>query len=209
MKVLNCILLLLLGLPSIGQTDKEQAEFRVMFNLDFKRTVVRDNAVNFYGFRLGAQKEKNIIAVGFYGLASAQVYEDQPINRGADTTDLSLDIDFAMLTYERVFLETNKWQIAGPIGVGIGNVRTRMPDENDVFKVTNEREAFIFEYGVKVSYELLFWLHAQGGVGNRHVFTRDPLTDKTYTGFTWVVGVGIKTGEILKHWKSKRNNGDS
>ena len=201
------ILAVLCSTLAIGQ--KEQAEFRVMVNLDFNRTVVQSNAVNFYGFRLGAQKEKNIIAVGFYGLAEAQLFKDQPINNGADTSDLSLDIDYGSLTYERVFLESEKWQISTPLAFGLGNVRTRMPDENGQFRVTSEKEAFIVHYGVKISYELLFWLHAQGGMGQRHVFTRDSLTDRTYSGFTWVVGVGIKTGEILRHWKSKRKNGQS
>ena len=73
------------------------------------------------------------------------------------------------------------------------------------YKIFSEKEAFVSQGSVRVSYALKFWLHAQAAAGQRYVFTRDELTDQAYSGFTWMVGLGIKTGALIKHWRSKRN----
>lgn len=186
---------------------QDKADYRVLFTLDFKQTRVSDRNVQFFGFRLGAQKKNNVISVGYYGLARPQVYENQEllIDNSFDTIDVSLDINYTVLGFERIFFQNDKWQISVPAAVGLGNVRTRIWNmARQDFEIFNEREALVGQGSVRVGYAIKFWLHAQAAAGQRFVFTRDRLTDQAYSGFTWMVGVGVKTGALIKHWRSKR-----
>ncbi len=205
--------LIILGLiicsTSVAQTHRERANFRVLFNFDFQQTRVSDRNVRFYGLRLAALKGKNIIGLGVYGLASPQEYPRERIliDNGFDTLDVSLDIDYAMLTYERILFLSDRWQLSLPMSAGLGNVRSRIrqPGVGD-FLIFSEREAVIGLVAGKATYSIKFWLFAFAGAGHRFVFTRDRLTDEAYSGFTWTAGLGIRTGALLKYWKAQRKD---
>ena len=87
---------------------ERKAGFRVIFNFDFRRTFVNGESVRFYGFRLGAQRNKDIIAVGIYGLGDPYVQENSTL--GPHTSvDVVTDFDFAGISYERLLIDTKRW----------------------------------------------------------------------------------------------------
>lgn len=211
--------LLLAGVPAAAQEvdtagtsppERSRAAFRPVFNFDTRRTRVDGENAKFNGFRIGAQRGKDIIAVGFYGLATPFIEEDVMLAEVPDTTDAKLGIDYVGLTYERIVFDPRKWQISVPVMVGLGNVKVDYLDSAEVYRPYFRNEVVPVEFGVKGAYKLFFWLYLTAGAGYRHVFTSDRLAEATYSNLTWNYGISIKLGEIVRYATRKikeRNDG--
>ncbi len=177
---------------------------RFIVNFDARRQEVLGDVVKFYGLRFGIQKRWNIYALGLYG--SDTPFED----RGIEVTDLrkdSLDVRTSMNylsgTYERILLDTRKWQMSIPFMAGVGNSPLDVKDSTQVYRRFKDYRVFPLETGVRASYKVLFWLYLQGGVGYRKVLGQSALVDKKYTGLTWNCGFSIKFGKIYRYAKDK------
>lgn len=212
MKGLLAALLLLAGLPAAAQEvdtagtsppKRVRAGYRPIFNFDTRRTHVDGENAKFNGFRIGAQRGKDIIAVGFYGLATPFIEEDVLLADVPDTTSSRLKIDYVGLTYERIVFDSRKWQISIPVQLGLGSVSMDYLDSTEVYRPYARQEVVPVESGVKGAFKLLFWLHLTAGVGYRHVFTRDRLAGATYSNLTWNYGISIKLGEIVRYASRK------
>lgn len=210
MRVLGLLLPVMCALSTSGQwSDTTRAhdihdKARFILNFDARRQEVLGDVVKFYGLRFGIQKRWNIIALGLYGLDTP--FED----RGIEVTDLrkdSLDVRTSMnyisSTYERILLDTRKWQLSAPIMAGIGNSPLDVKDSTGVYTRFKDYRVFPLETGVRASYKVLFWLYLQGGVGYRKVLGPSSLVDKKYTGVTWNYGLSIKFGKIYRYAKDK------
>ena len=66
----SLLLLLVLGSAMLGHGQRDSAEvraaFKVVLNFDARRTWVNDASVRFNGLRLGAQRGRDLVALGLY-----------------------------------------------------------------------------------------------------------------------------------------------
>lgn len=200
----SLVLALILGssLLSFGQGDttrtiERKAEFRVLFNFDFRQTHVNSDAVRFYGFRIGAQKGKDIIAIGFYGLGDP--YTQPMSDLGAlGVRDLVSEFDFTTVTYERLLIDSKRWQVGVPVSVGLGNYRRsyRDPEGRLVPYATNELVPL--ELSCHADYNVFWWVFLGVGGGYRYVLAAEKETTTELSNWTYYSKVGIRIGEIVK-----------
>ncbi|HEY0976798.1 MAG TPA: hypothetical protein VGE21_04965 [Flavobacteriales bacterium] len=183
---------------------RAKADFKILVNLDARRTVVFDEPVRFFGVRLGAQRDKDILAIGYYGFDNPWIDHSVPLPEvGRDTTDLSSSLSYGALTYERVLFENKHWMLSVPVMAGIGHVEIDYRDTTGVFLPYTKREVWPMEGGVRGAYKVFFWLYLQGGVGYRKVLTDEFLADRVYSGVTWNYGVSLKLGKIYNYARDR------
>jgi hypothetical protein len=75
-RMLLIIVALQIGLvvnASHRDSTERKAAFKVILNFDARRTFVNDASVRFNGLRIGAQRGKDIIALGFYGFGEPYI----------------------------------------------------------------------------------------------------------------------------------------
>ncbi|MEZ4806464.1 MAG: hypothetical protein R2815_03195 [Flavobacteriales bacterium] len=185
-----------------------KAAFRVLFNFDFRRTFVNSEPVRFYGFRLGAQRNKDVIAVGFYGLGDPYVQPEVDLG-SLGVRELTTNFDYTSLTYERLLLETKRWTIGVPVSVGLGNYRTGYRDSTDATIPFSTNELVPLEASLHVDYNILWWLFIGVGGGYRHVLAADRNTTITLSDVTYYFKAGLRAGEMLKRARKefRKNNG--
>ena len=197
------------GAPSMGPTSTpRKAAFRVLFNFDFRRTFVDGEPVRFYGFRLGAQRGKDIVAAGLYGLGDPYVREDVELE-GVGTRDLRTNFDFAGISYERLLLDAKRWQIGIPFVVGLGNYRTSYQDSLRTTRTWSSNELVPIEASLHVDYNLLWWLFFGVGGGYRHVIAAERDVTVSLSDWTYYFKAGLRVGEIMKRARKelRRTNG--
>lgn len=210
-------LLLFLVFPAMAHAQgadttsaRTRANFKVLLNFDSRRTQVDGEGARFFGLRVGAQRGRDIIAIGFYGLSDPFIREDVVRPDAGDTADLQLGISYAGLTYERILYDSRRWQLSVPLQLGLGNVTVDMRDSADVFRPLARQEVTVVEPGVKGAFKLFFWLYLTAGAGYRQAITKDRDARDIYSDFTWNYGISIKLGEIYRYTKRRikeRKNG--
>ena len=203
MRVVFAFILVFFGIGSVlaiedaDTTGKIRAEYRILFNFDFRRTFVNSDPVQFYGFRLGAQRKRDIIAVGFYGLGNPYIQKN--VDLGAlGERELRTNFDFTTLTYERVLLETKRWTIGFPISVGLGTYRTSYRDSTDKFRLHSTNELVPIEAGLHVDYNIFWWFFVGVGGGYRHVLAADRNTTITLSDMNYFAKAGLRVGALVK-----------
>ncbi|MBP6313348.1 MAG: hypothetical protein WAR83_03330 [Flavobacteriales bacterium] len=198
--VIALVLFFAASVPARADADstaKVKAEFRVLFNFDFRRTFVNSDPVSFYGFRLGAQRKRDIIAVGFYGLGNAYVQED--VDLGAlGIRELRTNFDFTTLAYERILLETKRWTIGLPLSVGLGTYRTSYLDSTDHLQLYSTNELVPLEASIHVDYNIFWWFFVGVGGGYRHVLAADRNTTITLSDMNYFAKAGLRVGALVK-----------
>lgn len=180
---------------------KRKAQFKMMLTFDFRRTWVNADPLGFYGIRIGAQKNKDIIALGFYGIGIPYLtYYDQPeVDLGElGVRELRTNFDFTTLTYERIILETEHWQWGVPFGVGLGNYRTSYRDDHGEFRAYSTNELLPVDLSVYVNYKVNWWAFIGIGGGYRYVYARDGNISANLSNWTWFAKAGLRFGSIYK-----------
>lgn len=184
-----------------------KAAYRVLFNFDFRRTYVNADPVRFYGFRLAAQRDNDVIGLGFYGLGDPYIQTEQQVP-GIGERELRTEFDFTAFSYERLLVNTARWQIGIPLSVGLGNYRRSYvePDGRQVALSTNELVPL--EASLHIDYNILWWVFIGVGGGYRHVLAADPAATRTLSDWTYYLKAGLRLGEVVKRVRrnGKRND---
>lgn len=195
-----------------GESDvvitKRKAGFRVLFNFDFRRTFVNAEPVRFYGFRLGVQRNKDIIAVGAYGLGDPFIESNTTL--GPHTgVDVVTDFDFAGISYERLLIDSKRWQIGVPFAIGLGSMRRGYREEDGVLQPYSVNELVPVEVSLHTDYNILYWLFVGVGGGYRYVLAADRSTTNTLSDWNYYFKVGIRAGELIKRARKefRKDNG--
>lgn len=189
---------------------KAKAAFRVTFNFDYRNTSVNRERVRFYGFRIGAQRGKDLLAVGFYGLGDDYIQPAVLID-GVGLRQHHTDFDYVALSYERLLIDTRRWQVGVPVSIGLGNYRRFYLDEGRVLVPYAVNELVPIEATLHADYNLFRWLFLGVGGGYRHVLAADRSATVTLSDWTWYGKVGLRLGVLVKGiFKGKeKNNGPS
>jgi hypothetical protein len=195
-----------------GESDvvitKRKAGFRVLFNFDFRRTFVNAEPVRFYGFRLGAQRNKDIIAIGAYGLGDPFIESNTTL--GPHTgVDVVTDFDFAGISYERLLVDSKRWQIGVPFAIGLGSMRRGYRKEDGVLQPYSVNELVPVEVSLHTDYNILYWLFVGVGGGYRYVLAGDRSTTTTLSDWNYYFKIGIRAGELIKRARKefRKDNG--
>jgi hypothetical protein len=184
-----------------------KADFRVLFNFDFRRTFVNTDPVRFYGFRLGAQHNKDIIAVGFYGLGDPYVQSEVELGE-LGHRELITRFDFTSLTYERLLLDSKRWVIGVPLSIGLGNYRRSYRDSTNALIPYSSNELVPLEASLHVDYNVLWWFFIGVGGGYRHVLAADRNTTIVLSDWNYYFKAGLRFGELLKRARHELRKND-
>ncbi|HRD53907.1 MAG TPA: hypothetical protein PKY96_14810 [Flavobacteriales bacterium] len=176
---------------------KAKAAFRVTFNFDYRNTSVNREQVRFYGLRVGAQRGRDLLAVGFYGLGDDYVQPLVPID-GIGLRQHHTDFDYVALSYERLLIDTKRWQVGVPVSIGLGTYRRSYLDEGRVLVPYAVNELVPIEATLHADYNLFRWLFLGVGGGYRHVLAADRSATVTLSDWTWYGKVGLRLGVLVK-----------
>lgn len=199
-------------LDGTGESDlvitKRKAGFRVLFNFDFRRTFVNAEPVRFYGFRLAAQRNKDIIAVGAYGLGDPYVQPGITLGPHTDV-DVVTDFDFALVSYERLLIDSKRWQVGVPLSVGLGSMRRGYRTDGGPLQPYSVNELVPVELSLHTDYNILYWLFVGVGGGYRYVLAAERSTTNTLSDWNYYFKVGLRAGELLKRARKefRKDNG--
>jgi hypothetical protein len=176
-----------------------KAGFKVLFNIDARRTFVDAVPVRFYGLRVGAQRGRDVLTVGFYGLGDPfqRLAVDLP---DVGIRDLETRFDYTALAYERILLDSKRWEIGLPISVGLGNYRTSYRDtsEGRPLRTYRTNELVPLDIGATVDFKLFWWAFIGVGGGYRYVLAEDPVVTVALSDLTYYVKFGLRFGEVVK-----------
>ncbi len=189
-------------------STKRRAAFKVILNFDARRTFVNNASVRFNGFRVGAQRGKDIIALGFYGLG------DPYIQPAVDLGELGVRqfytrFNYTGLTYERLLIDVKRWQVGIPLSVGLGNYKTSYLDSTGAEIAYGVNELVPMEATLHADYNLFWFVFIGVGGGYRYVLAADPEATSTLSDWTWYAKVGLRFGEVVKRvrYRLKEGNG--
>lgn len=181
----------------VDTTAQRKADFKVVFNFDARRTWVNKESVRFNGIRIGAQRGKDLVAIGFYGLGDPYVQE------AVDLGDLGVRrfytrFNYTGLTYERLLIDVKRWQIGIPLSVGLGNYRTSYLSDDGKEIAYAVNELVPLEATLHVDYNVFWFVFIGVGGGYRYVLAADSAASRTLTDWAYYFKVGLRVGEVAK-----------
>jgi len=199
----SVLLLLLLDADVQAHADTLQATppaapYKLLLNLDARRTFVDAAPVRFYGLRIGARRGRDVLTVGLYGLGDPFEREDVLLD-DVGVRDVQTRFDFFSFGYERILFDSERWEIGVPVNIGIGNYRTSYRDSSmAVWRPYSSNELVPVEAGVQVDYKLFWWSFVGVGGGYRYVLAEDPVVSTALSDLTYYLKFGIRFGQIVK-----------
>jgi hypothetical protein len=151
---------------------------------------------------LGAQRGRDVLAVGFYGLGDLYVQEN--VSLGDSTgIDVLTDFDYTSLAYERLVIDTKRWQVGFPVSVGLGNYRRSIRGADGTIRAYSTNELVPLEISLHADYNVFYWLFIGVGGGYRHVLAADREATIALSDRTYYLKAGVRVGEIIKRARSK------
>jgi len=209
----KCAFFLLMGCTQCAMASnaedstRQKAAFKVIINFDARRTFVNSASVRFNGFRIGAQRGKDIIAMGFYGLGDP--YVQPAVDLGAlGIRQFYTRFNYTALTYERLLIDAKRWQVGIPISVGLGNYRTSYRDTTGAEIAYGVNELVPVEAALHADYNLFWFVFIGVGGGYRYVFAADPEATDKLSDWTYFAKVGVRFGEVVKRVRHKLRKND-
>lgn len=187
----------LLSQDSLQGPAKIKAAFRPLFQIDTRYTFIDRRSVQFYGIRLGAQKGRDILAIGFYGVGDP-LRRDSVLLPGVGVRNTLAQLDYAGLTYQHIFVDTRYWQISLPVLVGLGSATTRYVGDDDRTVLWSRNEVASLEPMAKVSFKFFSWLYLDTGAGYRLLFSKDPRIQRTFSAWTYDLGLVVRLGQLYR-----------
>lgn len=191
-----------------ADTTKVKAAFKVVLNFDARRTWVNDASVRFSGLRLGAQRGRDLIAIGFYGLG------DPYIQPAVDLGELGkrefyTRFNYTALTYERLLIDSKRWQAGIPVSFGLGNYRTSYRDTTNGTEIAyGVNELVPIEATLHVDYNVFWFIFVGTGAGYRYVLAADPAATRVLSDYTYYFKVGLRFGEVVKRVRKRLQDDD-
>ncbi|MFZ1688374.1 MAG: hypothetical protein WAU70_13175 [Flavobacteriales bacterium] len=182
------------GLPP---PTKVKAGFRPLFQFDTRYTFIDRRSVQFYGIRLGAQKGRDILAIGFYGIGDP-LRRDSVLLVGVGVRNTVAQLDYAGLTYQHLFVDSRYWQISLPVLLGLGSATTRYVQADNSTALWSRNEVVSLEPMAKVSFKFFSWLYLDTGAGYRLLFSEDPRIQRTYSAWTYDLGLVVRLGQLYR-----------
>jgi len=206
MKHLALLILLCVSFfPARAQQDstKAKAAFKVVLNFDARRTWVNDASVRFNGVRLGVQRRRDMIAVGFYGLGDPYIQPAVDLGELGER-EFYTRFSYAALTYERFLIDTKRWQAGIPIAFGLGNYRTSYRDTTNGNEIAyGVNELVPIEATLHADYNVFWFVFVGAGAGYRYVLAADPAATQKLSDFTYYFKVGLRFGEVVKRVRKR------
>ncbi len=209
------VMLFALLAPSVLHAEPDSTHrkigFKVLFNFDARRTFVDNSSVRFNGFRVGAQRGKDLVMIGFYGLGDP--YVQPAVDLGElGVREFHTRFNYTALTYERLLIDVERWQLGIPIAVGLGNYKTSYKDDNGKEVAYGSNELVPLEATLQVDYNLFWFVFIGVGGGYRYVLAADPGATRTLSDWTFYGKLGLRLGEVVKRVqrgirKGKHGNG--
>jgi hypothetical protein len=180
--------------------------YKVLLNLDARRTFVDAVPVRFYGLRIGVQRSRDVLSVGFYGLGD-------PFDRTAvqlsdvGLRDVRTQFDLVAFGYERIFLDSKRWEVGVPLTIGLGSYRTSYRDTTGVndWRPYSSNELVPLEAGLQVDYKVFWWAFVGVGGGYRYVLAQDKAVTNALSALNYYVKFGLRFGEIVKRTQRSLN----
>ncbi len=176
---------------------------KFILNLDARRQQVDGRIVRFFGIRAGVQHRHDIYALGLYGLGDPLRESGATLpDLGLDNVELRSTLGYVSATYERILIDTRRWQMSIPAMAGFGEA-VLARDSSGVWLPYRITPVVPVETGVRASFKILFWLYVQGGAGYRRVLSDNARVSEDFSGLTWNFGLSIKFGKIYKYARDK------
>ncbi len=197
--------LLLLAVQSRAQVDgtTDSVAFRVVLNFDARRTWVNDASVRFSGMRLGAQRGRDLVAVGWYGLGDPYIQPSVDLGE-LGHREFYTRFSYAALTYERLLIDTKRWQAGIPISFGLGNYRTSYRDSVSGQEIAyGVNELVPIEATLHADYNVFWFVFVGAGAGYRYVLAADPAATRKLSDYTYYIKVGLRLGEVAKRVRKR------
>ncbi|HQW04279.1 MAG: hypothetical protein IPH05_13460 [Flavobacteriales bacterium] len=208
-RMLLIIVALQIGLvvnASHRDSTERKAAFKVILNFDARRTFVNDASVRFNGLRIGAQRGKDIIALGFYGLGEPYIQPAKDLGV-LGVREFRTRFSYTSLAYERVLVNARRWQIGVPVSIGLGNYRTSYLADNGSEIAYGVNELVPLEATLHVDYNVFWFVFIGVGGGYRYVLAADPAATSTLSDRTYYYKIGLRFGEVVKRVRKRLRNG--
>jgi hypothetical protein len=112
-----------------------------------------------------------------------------------------LSLSFISFNSEYVFYDSKRWQLAMPVGVGLGSSYFGFFENvNGEFKNKRTDEGGVLLFGASgiVTYRILRWVGLSGGVGYRLALISNSKVKESFNSPVYILKVRIFMGEIYK-----------
>lgn len=203
--LLIAVVVLFMGADSRAERDtsKVHAAFKVVLNFDARRTWVNNASVRFNGLRIGAQRGRDLIAVGFYGLGDPYIQPSVDLGE-LGRREFLTRFSYTALTYERLLIDTKRWQVGIPVSFGLGSYRTSYRDTTNGREIAyGVNELVPIEATLHADYNVVWFVFVGAGAGYRHVLAADPAATRKLSDLTYYFKVGLRFGEVVKRVRER------
>ena len=176
-------------------------KWKVLVGLNARRSYFNNQKVKINGLRLGAQyKGVHRFGFGFYALSESIIINSVNVDAvdAANPTNLRVSVGFSTLFYERVFYKVPKWEVALPIYLGSGKLRTEYINNLGNYKPLDKTSFSVLGLGIGVKYYIFTWLAPRVMFGYRFTYNTVPEIRNAFNTPFYTIGLSISIGELYK-----------
>lgn len=184
------------GPKALGDGFKK---WRPMFALDARSSSINGQPVRIGGLRVGAELRRvHRFGIGFYG-AQTKVHAQGAGEVTAGSDSARLNLNYATLFYDRVFLLHPKWELSAAVHLGTGQVWVETgPFDGSPIPPGNRVNVRLTEFSVSGYYHINWWLSAGGGAGYRQFLSAPESIAQAYDGGIYLIKVRLRLSRLVR-----------
>lgn len=205
-KALFLYLVLFIGLNSFSQVEadlqlpveRKDNKLKFVFNFDNRNSFVIGHKVKFSGIKLGLGNKKHRFGIGLYNTRKPIIrIEDRIDDLGATDTTL-FSYSYSSLYYERIILQTKRWELTTPFHLNFGDLRASYIDTagNDIPFFSKKVNSLTFS--LKAHFKIWRWCGLSTGVGYNILLQGDHRVRNALNAPFYSYGVKLFIGEMWK-----------
>ena len=194
------------GLTSFSQVEsdlqlpveKKDNKLKFVFNFDNRNSFVIGHQVKFSGIKLGLGNRKHRFGIGLHNTRKPVMRIDDRVD-DLDATDTTLfSYSYSSLYYERILLQTKRWELTTPFHLNFGDLRASYIDTagNGVQFFSKKVNSFTFSF--KAHYKIWRWFGVGAGFGYNLMLQGDSKVRNALNAPFYSYGIKLFIGEIWK-----------
>ncbi len=184
--------------------EKKKDKLKFIFNFDARNSFVNKQPVKFSGIKIGLGNKKNRFGLGFHQTRRPVLQISQRDEPTATDTSL-FEFGYSSFFYERVLLQTKRWELSAPIHLNFGELVGSYRDTAGNNIPFLRRNTTSWTFSVKSHFKIWRWFGVAAGVGYNLLANGDTRARKALSAPFYSYGVKIFLGEL---WKLAVNRND-
>lgn len=178
--------------------EEKKDKYKFVFNFDNRNSFIIGYKVKFTGIKIGLGNSKHRFGLGFYNTRQPVMRIDDRYDDPKATDTTLFTYGYSSLYYERILLQTKRWELSSPFHLNFGDLKASYIDTAGNGVPFFAQKVNSLTFSLKAHFKIWRWFGLGTGVGYNVILNGDKRAKNALNAPFYSYGIKIFLGELWK-----------